>query len=122
MKIYRFSKEKGKKVERYQSHLATYVKMTQTTKAATIGYMYIDGEGTVGHHPAPIPQLFIVVEGEGWVTGENQKRVSIKNGEAVLWEKGEWHTSGSEKGMTAIVIQSEELHPEAFMEIKKQHA
>ncbi|MFY2251658.1 cupin [Priestia megaterium] len=122
MKFYKFSKEHGKKVEKYQSHLATYVKMIQTNEAATIGYMYIDGEGTVGYHEAPIPQLFIVVEGEGWVTGEDQKRISIKHGEAALWEKGEWHMSGSEEGMTAIVIQSEELHPEAFMEIKKQHA
>ncbi|MDC7769079.1 cupin domain-containing protein [Priestia megaterium] len=121
MKIYKFSKEHGKKVERYQSHLATYVKMIQTNEAATIGYMYIDGEGTVGHHQTPISQLFIVVDGEGWVTGEDQKRISIKSGEAVLWEKGEWHTSGSETGMAAIVIQSEELHPETFME-RKKHA
>lgn len=28
--------------------------------------------------------------------------------------------SGSEEGMTAIVIQSEELHPETFMERKPQ--
>jgi len=121
LKIYTCSKEQGKKVEKYQSHLATYVKMIQTNEAATIGYMYIDGEGTVGHHPAPIPQLFIVVEGKGWVTGGDQKRVSIKRGEAAMWEKGEWHTSGSEEGMTAIVIQSEELHPETFME-RKKHA
>jgi len=121
LKIYKFSKENGKKVEKYQSHLATYVKMIQTNGAATIGYMYIEGEGTVGYHEAPIPQLFIVVEGEGWVTGENQKRISIKRGEAALWEKGEWHTSGSETGMAVIVIQSEELNPETFME-RKKHA
>jgi quercetin dioxygenase-like cupin family protein len=119
LNIYKYSKENGKKVEKYQSHFATYVKMIQTKEAATIGYMYIDGEGTVGYHEAPLPQLFIVVEGEGWVTGEDQKQISIKSGEAALWEKGEWHTSGSEKGMTAIVIQSENLHPEEFMEIKK---
>ncbi|KJL05943.1 MULTISPECIES: cupin domain-containing protein [Priestia] len=121
MKIYTCSKEQGKKVEKYQSHLATYVKMAQTNEAATIGYMYIEGEGTVGYHEAPIPQLFIVVEGEGWVTGKNQKRIPIKRGEAALWGKGEWHSSGSEEGMTAIVIQSEELNPEAFME-RKKHA
>ena len=121
MKIYKFSKENGKKVEKYQSHLATYVKIAQTNEAATIGYMYIEGEGTVGYHEAPIPQLFIVVEGEGWVTGENQKRIPIKRGEAALWEKGEWHTSGSEEGMAAIVIQSEELNPETFME-RNKHA
>ena len=121
MKIYKFSKEHGKKVERYQSHLATYVKMAQTKEAATIGCMYIEGEGTVGYHEAPIAQLFIVVEGEGWVTGEDQRRIPIKRGEAALWEKGEWHTSGSAEGMTAIVIQSEVLHPEEFMEVK-EHA
>ncbi|MED4280432.1 cupin domain-containing protein [Priestia megaterium] len=113
--------KKSKCVEKYQSHLATYVKMAQIKEAATIGYMYIEGEGTLGYHEAPIPQLFIVVEGEGWVTGENQKRIPIRRGEAALWEKGEWHTSGSETGMTAIVIQSEELHPETFME-RKKHA
>ncbi|MGC3791260.1 cupin domain-containing protein [Priestia aryabhattai] len=121
MKIYKFSKEHGKKIEKYQSHLATYVKITQTNKAAKIGYMYIEGEGTVGYHEAPITQLFIVVEGEGWVTGEDQKRISIKSGEVALWEKGEWHMSGSEEGMAAIVIQSEALHPEEFMEVK-EHA
>jgi len=121
LKIYKFSKENGKKVEKYQSHLATYVKMVQTNEAATIGYMYIEGEGTVGYHEAPIPQLFIVVEGEGWVTGENQKRIPIKRGEAALWEKGEWHMSGSEEGMAAIVIQSEELNSETFME-RNKHA
>lgn len=51
--------------------------MIQTNEAATIGYMYIDGEGTVGHHPAPIPQLFIVVEGEGWVTGGDQNEYPL---------------------------------------------
>lgn len=120
MKIYKCNKEHGKKIEKYQSRFATYIKMAQTNEAA-IGYMYIEGEGTVGYHEAPIPQLFIVVEGEGWVTGENKKRIPIKRGEAALWEKGEWHTSGSETGMAAIVIQSEELYPEAFMEIN-QHA
>ena len=51
--------------------------MIQTNEAATIGYMYIDGEGTVGYHEAPIPQLFIVVEGEGWVTGEDQNEFRL---------------------------------------------
>ncbi|MCJ7989936.1 cupin [Priestia sp. OVS21] len=77
MEIYKFSKEHGEKVEKYQSHLATYVKMIHTNEAATIGYMYIEEEGTVGYHEAPIPQLFIVVEGEGWVTGENRKQYPL---------------------------------------------
>jgi len=50
--------------------------------------------------------LFLVVQGEGWVSGESDKRVFIKTGEAAYWEKGEWHESGTESGITAIIIES----------------
>lgn len=118
MKVYKFNKENGKKVEKYDSNLATYLNITQTNQVANIGCMYIEPNGILGHHQAPIPQLFIVVQGEGWVTGEDQERINIKVGEAAFWEKGEWHTSGSNSGMTAIVIQSKFLIPELFMKIR----
>jgi quercetin dioxygenase-like cupin family protein len=116
LKIYKFNKENGKKVEKYDSNLATYLKIIQTNEVANIGCMYIDSNGVLGHHQAPIAQLFVVIQGEGWVTGEDQKRIDIKVGEAAFWEKGEWHTSGSDSGMTAILIQSGSLNPELFME------
>ncbi|GAB1786344.1 cupin domain-containing protein [Priestia aryabhattai] len=118
MKIYKFNKKNGNKVEKYNSNLATYLKMIRTNEAANIGCMYIDPQGILGHHQAPIAQLFVVVQGEGWVTGEDQKQINIKAGEAAFWEKGEWHTSGSNSDMTAILIQSEFLKPQSFMKIK----
>jgi hypothetical protein len=36
-----------------------------------------------------------------------------------LVDKGEWHESGSDKGI-AIVIQSEKLNPESFMRMKEK--
>ncbi|MDY0944259.1 cupin domain-containing protein [Priestia megaterium] len=118
MKIYKLNKENGKKVEKYDSNLATYLKLVQTNEIANIGCMYIDPKGILGYHQAPVSQLFVVVQGEGWVTGEDQKQINIKAGEAAFWEKGEWHTSGSNSGMTAILIQSESLNPQSFMKIK----
>ena len=118
MKIYKFNKESGKKVEKYDSNLATYLKMLQTNEIANIGCMYIEQKGILGHHQAPVSQLFVVVQGEGWVTGADQKQINIKAGESAFWEKGEWHTSGSNSGMTAILIQSESLNPQSFMKIK----
>lgn len=53
--------------------------------------------------------MFIVIEGEGWVQGESDEKVKVQKGEAVFWEKGESHVCGSQKGLTAIVIQSAEL-------------
>ena len=36
-------------------------------------------------------------------------REAIGAGEAVLWDQGEEHESGSEEGMTALVLESESL-------------
>jgi quercetin dioxygenase-like cupin family protein len=65
--------------------------------------------GVVGRHPAVVPQLFTVVSGAGWVSGGDGERAPINAGEAVLWEVGEEHESGSDEGMTALVVEAESL-------------
>jgi quercetin dioxygenase-like cupin family protein len=65
--------------------------------------------GVVARHPAVVPQLFVVARGSGWVSGADGAREGIAAGEAVLWEPGEEHESGSDEGMTALVIESESL-------------
>jgi quercetin dioxygenase-like cupin family protein len=71
--------------------------------------MEIGARGVVGRHPAGIPQLFAVVRGEGWVSGGDGERMPISAGEAVLWEPGEEHESGSDEGMTVLVVEAEAL-------------
>jgi quercetin dioxygenase-like cupin family protein len=66
-------------------------------------------EGVVARHPAVGAQLFAVVRGSGWVGGGDGQRESIEAGEAVLWEPGEEHESGSEEGMTVLVVEAELL-------------
>lgn len=65
--------------------------------------------GVVGRHPAVVPQLFVIVQGSGWVSGADGEREPIAAGEAVLWESGEEHESGSEEGMTVLVLEAESL-------------
>lgn len=65
--------------------------------------------GVVARHPAVVVQLFVVVRGSGWVSGADGERRPIGAGEAVLWEQGEEHESGSDEGMTALVVESETL-------------
>ena len=62
--------------------------------------------GVVGRHPAVVAQLFVVVRGSGWVSGGDGEREPIMVGEAVLWEQGEEHESGSDSGMTAFVVEA----------------
>jgi quercetin dioxygenase-like cupin family protein len=65
--------------------------------------------GVVARHPAVGSQLFVVVQGSGWVSGANGAPEAIQSGEAVLWDPGEEHESGSEEGMTALVVEAESL-------------
>jgi quercetin dioxygenase-like cupin family protein len=65
--------------------------------------------GIVGRHLAGVAQLFVVVRGSGWASGGDGERVPIDAGEAVLWEPGEEHESGSDEGMTVLVVESESL-------------
>ena len=66
-------------------------------------------EGLVARHPAGMAQLFSVVRGSGWVSGADGERSSIAAGESVVWEPGEEHESGSEEGMTVLVVEAESL-------------
>jgi quercetin dioxygenase-like cupin family protein len=76
-----------------------------------IGCMHIGAGGIVGYHQATVRQLFLVVAGTGWVRGKDEPRQPIAAGQAAYWEAGEWHESGSQDGMTAIVIEATTLDP-----------
>ena len=69
----------------------------------------IGAGGVVGRHPAGASQLFVVVRGSGWVSGGDGERQPIEAGEAVAWDPGEEHESGSDDGMTAIVVEAKSL-------------
>ena len=109
MEILKFGKEIARKIGSYNSVSAFYSKLIRTEAPTNIGFIKIEQGGIVGYHKAPVSQLFLVVEGEGWIEGEDNIRITLKKGEGVFWAKGEGHTSGSETGLTALVLQSDEL-------------
>jgi quercetin dioxygenase-like cupin family protein len=60
----------------------------------------------IGYHQAKVPQLFLVLQGQGWVRGESPQKTTIEPGRAAYWETGEWHEAGTETCMTAIIIEA----------------
>ena len=60
----------------------------------------------LGRHPTRLWQLFTLVSGPGWVSGPDGVREPLAAGEAVLWEPGEEHESGTDHGMVAVVVQT----------------
>ena len=109
MEIIKFGKEIAQEISNYNSVSAFYSKLMKTTSPTNIGFINIEQGGMVGYHQAPVPQLFLVIDGEGWIEGEDKKRKAIKSGQGVFWAKGEGHISGTETGLTALVLQSEQL-------------
>ncbi|MFJ7405560.1 MULTISPECIES: cupin domain-containing protein [unclassified Lysinibacillus] len=109
MKIYQFSKDSGNAINNYNSHDSFYTKIMKTVEPTNIGFIYIEAGGVVGLHEAPVPQLFIVIQGEGWISGKDREKLLVKQGEGICWQEGEAHESGSDKGLTALVIQSTQI-------------
>ncbi|MCM3163535.1 cupin [Metabacillus litoralis] len=114
MEIYSFKKSVGKRINQFHSDFIMS-RVINTLKPAHIGCMYLEENGVIGFHQAVIPQLLIIVNGRGSVRANNEEYIEVQAGEAVFWTKGEWHETKSETGLTAIVIESEELTPGSFM-------
>jgi hypothetical protein len=115
MRIFRFDPRVGRQVNQFGSADVILSRVARLTVGATVVCMHLGPGGVVGWHPASAPQLFLAVQGEGWVRGEAPERVPIRPGLAAFWEKGEWHETTTEAGLTAVVIESESLDPAEFM-------
>jgi quercetin dioxygenase-like cupin family protein len=118
MKIFRFDTETGRPIDRFGSANVVQSKIARLTADAWVSCMHIGPGGVIGYHRATMPQLFLVVQGEGWVRGESPEQHAITVGRAAYWEEDEWHESGTESGMTAVVIEveSETFDPAEFMQ------
>ena len=115
MKMYEFRPEAGHNISQFGSVGAAITHLVDTSDMNVV-CMYLTQNGLVGYHQATDNQLFLVVQGEGWVRGENQNPVAITSGQAAFWQAGEWHESGTEHGMMAIVIEGKTLNPTRDMQ------
>lgn len=115
MKIFRFDREAGREIHAFESQAVTQSGILRLSSRAAVSAMHLAPGGVLGYHPAATDQLFAVVSGSGWVRGEDAGRTPISAGQAAFWIKGEYHESGTQGGMTAIVIEGDDLDPAAFM-------
>ncbi|HDR7356007.1 cupin domain-containing protein [Bacillus wiedmannii] len=119
MKIFDFSEKVGKKISAFQSNFIMS-KILNHKGNVHIGAMHLRENGIIGYHEAVVSQLLLIVDGEGYVCGADKEKVKVEAGQAVFWEKGELHETSTEKGLMAIVIESEELERAILMPIKEE--
>jgi len=115
MKIFRFDAEAGKNIDVYGSSGFVISKIVRVSGETDIQCAYLGPNGVIGYHRTTKDQLFAVVQGEGWVRGESPEKYPIRAGQAAFWEEGEWHESGTETGMTVILIEDGRMDPEKTM-------
>lgn len=115
MKVFRFDAGTGRPIDRFDSVNVVLSRIGRLDGSVQMGCFHLGPGGVIGYHQATMPQLFLVVQGAGWVRGEGPERRPIAPGQAAFWTGGEWHESGSETGMTAVVVESEALAPDVFM-------
>lgn len=131
MKLYSFEQNRGRPLTRWvgadgvahrvdpRASKTVIAPIFASDAASRFACFHIGSGGFIPRHPATGPQLFVVVEGAGWVSGDDGRKVPIKAGQAAFWEPGESHESGTDRGMKAIVVEGASFDPGALMgEIK----
>jgi quercetin dioxygenase-like cupin family protein len=95
----------GRTVEAFESAGASVTGLSRNVLQVVV--IRVEAGGRLGRHPAGCEQLFLVIEGAGWVSGQDGQRTPIARGEAAVWGEGEEHESGSDEGMSALVVEAE---------------
>lgn len=111
MEIVTMGRADGHPIDKFGSSGAFHRPVAHTEGDSALGLITLQADGVLGRHPAVGDQLFIVIDGEGWVAGEDDTRINIKAGQAALWRAGESHESGTPTGMTALVVEARMVRP-----------
>jgi quercetin dioxygenase-like cupin family protein len=119
MRILDFSEKVGKHISAFQSNFIMS-KILNHQGNIHIGAVHLQENGIIGYHEAVVSQLLLIVDGEGYVCGADKEKLKVKAGQAVFWEKGEFHETSTEKGLMAIVIESDGLENGISMMIRGQ--
>ncbi len=88
MKLYRFDSATGQKVDHDGGRGGIANQIAHTKQEAVIMCLSIGPDGLVGNHRATVPQLFFVVQGEGWMRGDMDVKEPVSEGQLVLWQRG----------------------------------
>lgn len=109
MRLITINPASGTQIREHESQDAIIQRLAHLNQEAYLQWISIQPGGRIGRHSATSDQLFLVVQGEGWVEGDNQQPERIFSGQAAFWNAGELHQATSEFGMDVIVVESPSL-------------
>lgn len=99
----------GDPLDRYGSVGAALSRLAVGFREVHLNVIHLEPGGRLGRHPAGVPQLLLVVRGEGSVAGASGERTALGAGQAALWEAGEEHDTRADTAMELLVVEAPEL-------------
>ncbi len=96
-------------IDQYSAREATTTQLADGSGEAHVHLLRIGAGGIIDRHEAGFGQLWVALEGSGWVSGDDGVRHAIGQGEIAVIERGEHHAKGSDTGMTALMVQIRDL-------------
>lgn len=104
-----FTPQRARAIEQFAASGASSVEFAHGTGESHAYAIYFLPGGVIGPHPAGFDQLFLVVQGSGWVAGADGVRMSVGTNRGAFVPSGEVHSKGSEAGMLALMVQASAL-------------
>ena len=107
MKILRFKERDAEEIGQrpFAVHGVSALHLGEGEGAAHAYVMHFRPGGLIGPHEAGFGQLFVALDGSGWVAGEDGDRRPLAQGQAAFISRGEVHSKGSDGGLTALMVQ-----------------
>jgi quercetin dioxygenase-like cupin family protein len=115
MKLYSFQNA-SRPIEQYDSINASVTHLTRGQEAFFLVFISLKANGVLGRHRASENQLFFVIDGTGTVSSEDGVFHPIRTGQMAFWQAGEMHETRTEHGLTAVVIEGENLEPASHLQ------
>jgi mannose-6-phosphate isomerase-like protein (cupin superfamily) len=101
--------ETAQAITRFDSRGATIGGVARCSGHVGVSFIELDPGGVLGMHETDVPQLFLVVEGAGRVRSGDDDPVPVAQGQGAYWEAGELHETVTDTGLTAIIVEADEL-------------
>ncbi|MGD8403790.1 MAG: hypothetical protein PVJ21_09030 [Anaerolineales bacterium] len=120
MKIFNFDLEVGEKDEPFGSVKAIIARVLQLDNKAEVNAVYIHPGEHVRVQQLMTQQMFLLVDGAGWVKDVSGKKKPVKQGQAIFWGESELPESGAESGMTAVIIGNIDIDPVKLMPLLQE--
>jgi len=108
---YAFDQTTARPIESFGSAQAGVTHLVSSPGPCFVVCIRLGAGGVLGRHRATENQLFLVVEGTGSVRAEAGDFAPIAAGQSAFWRAGEDHETRTETGLTAIVIEGQDIAP-----------